>query len=313
MTQPRLEPTRCAICGTEGNAAQIYAARLGAESFSAAVFSARRLPDGVHYRVVRCRSCGLVRSDPTVDPEEIARIYSQSVFEYDDEVRNLNATYGKYLRSLARFGAGSGSLLEIGCGNGFFLEEALRQGYVDVRGVEPSAEAIARADPAIRPRIQAGVVRNGLLDAGRFDVVCMFQVLDHLPDPAAVLEECHSALKPGGLILCLNHNVNAVSARLLGRHSPIIDVEHTYLFSLLTLRRIFELRGFQVVSVRAAWNRCSLRYLLHLIPMPGSLKRGLLALLAKGPLGRVSLTLPLGNAVLIARKAEGTGASAGAP
>lgn len=302
MTDAALAPTRCAICGSLGNASEIYSARLAPDAFSTEVFSARRLPDGMHYRLVGCLSCGLVRSDPAADPEGIARIYERTTFDYGDEVENLAATYGGYLRDLERFGVRRGSLLEIGCGNGFFLGEALRQGYADAHGVEPSSEAVARASAAIRPRILVGVIRPGLFPAESFDVVCLFQVLDHLPDPAAVLDECFTMLKPGGLVLCLNHNVDAVSARLLGEESPIVDVEHTYLFGPQTLRRLFERRGFRVERVAAALNRYSLRYLFRLLPLPGFLKGPLLALLGGGALGRVSLSVPLGNVYAIARK-----------
>jgi SAM-dependent methyltransferase len=302
MTDAALAPTRCAICGSPGNASEIYSARLAPDAFSTEVFSARRLPDGLHYRLVRCLSCGLVRSDPAADPERIARIYERSTFDYGGEVENLATTYGGYLRDLERFGARRGSLLEIGCGNGFFLEEALRQGYADAHGVEPSSEAVARASAAIRQRIVVGVIRPGLFPAESFDVICLFQVLDHFPDPAAVLDECLTMLKPGGLVLCLNHNVDAVSARLLGEESPIVDVEHTYLFGPRTLRLLFERLGFRVERVAAAWNRYSLRYLFRLLPLPGFLKKPLLALLGGGALGRVSLSVPLGNVYAIARK-----------
>lgn len=309
MTEAFLKPTRCAICGGEGNASELYPARLGPDAFRPQVFSARRLPDGLHYRLVKCRSCGLVRSDPAADPGRIATIYSESSFDYGDEIGNLTATYGRYLRALERFEVQRGSLLEIGCGNGFFLQEALRQGYADVRGIEPGADAVSRADPAIRPRIVADVIRPGLFEAERFDVICLFQVLDHLPDPAAVLDECYTVLKPNGLILCLNHNVDAISARLLSEKSPIVDVEHTYLFGPQTLRKLYELRGFRVERIAAAWNRYSLRYLLLLLPLPAVLKGPLRALLDTGALGRISLSLPLGNAYVIARKPDGPAAA----
>lgn len=302
MSETWLKPTRCAICGGEGNASEIYPARLEREDLRPEIFSARRKPDGVHYRLVKCQSCGLVRSDPAADAGEIAQIYAESGFDYAGEVENLTATYGRYLRRIVALAGAAGSLLEIGCGNGFFLEEALRQGFRDVRGIEPSADAIRRATPAIAARIVPGVFRRGAFEPGTFDVICLFQVLDHLPDPARALEAAREMLKPGGLLLCLNHDVEAMSARVLGEKSPIVDVEHTFLFGKDTLRRLLESSGFRVERIGTAWNRCSLRYLLHLVPAPDRLKRPWIGLADRYRLARLSVWLPLGNLFGIGRR-----------
>ncbi|MEP7131574.1 MAG: class I SAM-dependent methyltransferase [Acidobacteriota bacterium] len=302
MSGTWLKPTSCAICGGEGNAAEIYPARLDREDLRPEVFSARRKPDGVHYRLVKCQSCGLVRSDPAADPGRIAEIYSKSGFDYAGEVENLTATYGHYLRQLVADDGSAGSLLEIGCGNGFFLEEALRQGFHDVRGIEPSADAIRCASEAIAPRIVPGVFRREVFEPESFDVICLFQVLDHLPDPAGALETAFQMLKPGGKLLCLNHDVEAISARVLGEKSPIVDVEHTFLFGKGTLRRLVESSGFRVERIGTAWNRCSLRYLVHLLPFPAALKERLTDLADRTRLGRLSLWLPLGNLFGIGRR-----------
>ena len=297
-----LRATRCAICNTEGNAAEVYPTNLDLEAFNPSVFSARRLPDRIHYRVVRCNSCGLIRSDPVADAEVLAQLYEQSSFDYEEEVANLQLTYGRYLSKLKQHGARKGMLLEIGCGNGFFLEEALRQGYEAVRGVEPSTEAVAKASPNVRPHISCSIMRPGLFKADQFDVVCMFQVFDHIPDPDALLDECFRVLKPGGLILGLNHNVEAVSARLLGERSPIIDVEHMYLYSPKTMGHILTEHGFRVKQVGSVSNDYTMRYLARLLPLPGPLKSGVMSLFGKTPIGRIQLRVPLGNLFIVAQK-----------
>ena len=58
-----LRPTRCAICGTTGGATEMFPSTITEDAFDARHFSARRLPDRVHYRMVRCDTCGLIRSD----------------------------------------------------------------------------------------------------------------------------------------------------------------------------------------------------------------------------------------------------------
>lgn len=302
--QLTLHATCCAICGKEGNATELYPANFDFEAFNPVVFSARRLPDKIHYRLVKCNRCGLVRSDPVVDAEVLAQLYAQSSMDYGDEVANINLTYGRYLKKLEKQGVHKGILLEIGCGNGFVLEEALRQGYQDVRGVEPSADAIAKAAPSARSKIVCDVMRSGVFEPNQFDAICLFQTLDHLPAPDAIIGECFKVLKPGGLLLVLNHNVEAVSAKLLKERSPIFDIEHTYLYSPATLGRLCEGQGFRVKESGVVFNRYTTTYLTRMMPMPGALKRGGLTLLKRTPLGRLKLSLPLGNLYLIAQKAD---------
>jgi SAM-dependent methyltransferase len=293
-----LRSTRCAICGTEGNATTLYESTLDERAFTAEVFSARRRPDRIHYRLVKCNSCGLVRSDPATDPSLLARLYGESEFP-TDELQAARRTYGRHLDRALGLGAQRGSLLEIGSGTGFFLEEALARGFREVRGVEPSRSAVASASPAVRGRIVCDVMRPGLFAPESFDVVCIFHVMDHLSDPGAVLDECRNVLRPGGLLLCLNHDVEALSARLLGERSPIVDVEHTYLYSRRTMARLIERHGFAVLESKPAWTTFSLRYLVHLAPLPG--KSALLRLLS-GRLGSLRLTIPFVNLYAIARK-----------
>src|SRR5512139_1455130 len=159
-----LKPTRCAICGTEGEASLLYPANFTPESLNPSVFSARRTPDRTHYRLLKCNRCGLVRSDPIVNPARLQELYAGSTFTYQSEVTDLCHTYGGYLRRLEKLGARRGSLLEVGCGNGFFLEEGLAQRYSSVSGVEPSRQAVALASERIRPFIRCDVMRPGLFE-----------------------------------------------------------------------------------------------------------------------------------------------------
>jgi SAM-dependent methyltransferase len=297
-----LQASRCAICDTAGEAVELYPASFDAWALSPAVFSARRLPDRVHLRMVRCRNCGLVRADPVLRAELAAALYARSSFDYDAEVQNLRWTYGRYLRRLAGLAARRGSLLEIGCGNGFFLEEALAQGYAEVRGVEPSQAAVARAAPAVRPFITCEMMRPGLFPAQHFDAVCLFHLLDHAHDPAGLLDECFRVTRPGGLVLTVVHNLEAVSARLLGRRSPIVDIEHTFLYSPRTLARLFRRSGFLVRRQGSVLNRYSLYYLAWMAPLPAPVKGPLLEQLRRRTLARLPLWLPLGNMYLIAQR-----------
>lgn len=299
-----LRPTSCAICGTEGNSVELYPANFITEALNPTFFSARRLPDRIHYRMVRCSSCGLVRSDPVADSRILAQLYAQSTFDYGDEVDNLKLTYGYYLSKLNKYGVQKGTLLEIGCGNGFFLEEVLKQGYVTVWGVEPCADAVVRADSKVRSQIICDMMRPGLFGIEQFDVICMFQVLDHIGDPAGLLAECYRVLKPGGLVLCLNHNIEAISAKLFRDRSPIVDIEHTYLYSPDTVLRLFYRGRFKVLHISPVLNIYSPYYVARLVPLPSMIKGILLKILKKQFFRQIKLAAPLGNLYLVARKPQ---------
>ncbi|MGH7763962.1 MAG: class I SAM-dependent methyltransferase [Candidatus Dormibacteraceae bacterium] len=296
-----LEPTRCAICGTLDNADELYGPTFDAASFNQSVFSARRLPDRVHYRMVRCRTCGLVRSDPAAGDATLSNLYGLSGFDYASEIPNLRTTYRRYLARARGYAAGE-SLLEVGCGNGFMLQEALNQGYRSVRGVEPSRRAVAAAESSVRDCITTDMMSATLFGAGEFDTACLFQVLDHLPDPGGMLDQLHRVLKPGGILLCFNHNIRSASALLLGERSPIVDIEHCYLYSSRTMTTLFEQHRFDVLECRAATNTVSLRHLLHLLPAPSGVKKGALQAVSGSRVGRLALGLRLGNLYAIARK-----------
>ena len=298
-----MNATRCPICDTDEQDREVYASNFEPADLTHEVFSARRTPDRLHYRMVRCGGCNLLRSNPILSAPELARLYEGSRFTYAAEAEYTRRTYARYLHRLAAMLPDRGALMEIGCGNGFFLEEALAEGFREVAGIEPSAEAAGRASERVRPTIKLGLYGRATFPATSFDAICAFQVFDHVPDPGAVLAACHEHLRPGGLALFINHDCGALLNRVLGEASPIIDVEHTALFDKKTMRRIFEKHGFVVREVFSVWNTYPLGYWARLAPLPGPLKRAAAAVLAGSGLGKIPVKINAGNLGIIAGKA----------
>lgn len=293
--------TRCAICG-EDNSRLLYKANFNFKDINETIFSARRIPDKIHYRIVRCRKCGLVYSNPILEFEEIEKLYKKSKYTYGEYENDLNQTYGRYLRRFIKVIPAKNRLLEIGCGNGFFLKEAKRIGFKEVWGVEPGKEIVKKADVNVRKQIIVDIFKKGQFKRNYFDIICMFQVLDHLTDPNFVLQECHRILKPGGCLLCINHNVDAMSAKIMGEKSPIFDIEHTFLYNKQTLLKLFRNNNFIVSEVFNAANLYPLAYWLRMLPLPKLIKRFLYRSAENLRFGRIKTWLNVGNIGILAFK-----------
>src|SRR5436190_15245998 len=169
------------ICDTRAFDREVYAMNFAPADLNPDVFSARRLPDRLHYRMVRCTQCGLLRSDPILSDEDLGRLYSGSHFTYAAEAVFTGATYLHYLREALPLVRERGRIMEIGCGSGFFLERALDEGFAEAWGVEPSVGAVEQAGPRIRDRIRLGLYDRTTFAPQQFDRVCAFQILDHAP------------------------------------------------------------------------------------------------------------------------------------
>ena len=120
-------------------------------------------------------------------------------------------------------------------------------------------------------------------------------MLDHLEFPDITIKECFESLKPGGTFVVAVHNVESMSARILGSRSPIVDVEHTYLYSRKTGVQLFSNAGFTQIQCSSYANRYSLAYLIQLVPIPRILKERVLKSKLSVLLSRIRFTLPLGN------------------
>jgi SAM-dependent methyltransferase len=293
--------TQCAICESDAWDHELYPDQLGPDAATYGRFSARRQPDRVHYRMVRCRKCGLVRSDPVLPDEELARLYQGSTFDYEEESACARRTYAQYVREILPMVKEKARVLEIGCGNGFFLEEALGLGFAEVYGIEPSRHAIEAASPKVRDRIKNELFQEGLYPPAWFTLICGFQVLDHLTRPNELLQVCRALLEPDGLALFINHDVGAWTNRILGERSPIVDIEHTFLYDKETIACIFRKNGFEVLRVFPVLNAYPLAYWCKLAPMPAWIKMRLLPLVKRSRCGRWVVPMRAGNLGILAR------------
>ncbi len=216
------------------------------------------------FRLVRCRHCGLIYLNPRPGRDEMARYYPSDYIAYyraiEDEpsfLRRLDRRYGlhKRCREVIRRVGGPGHLLDVGCATGVFLDGMRQRGWT-VAGIEVNAEAARYAQKRLGLEVFVGELEEaGYPDAG-FDVVTLWDVLEHVRDPRRTLEEIARILQPSGLLVLSLPNPDCLEARLFGLYWAGWDVpRHLYIFSRSVLERLLAEAGFQLQEVSSFTGR----------------------------------------------------------
>lgn len=211
------------------------------------------------FRMVRCSKCGLFRQDPRLTWESLETYYPQNYSPYETIIateksllKRLDRRYGmwKRLQAIQHFQSG-GKLLEVGCGTGIFLAEAQRARRWELTALEPNKEAASYIEKTLQIPVLADRFAEANLPANHFDVITMWNVLEHLDHPINDLRRAHQLLKDGGWFVFSIPNLEGLEAKVFGRYWLGWELpRHLYLFPQKQLRRILDEIGFDWVDAR---------------------------------------------------------------
>lgn len=162
-------------------------------------------------------------------------------------------------------------LLDAGCGPGFFVQAAAEFGF-DAYGVEISDFAARFAREELHQNVWQGRIEAGSLypDSAfrvpqttfRYDVVTLWDVIEHLPDPADSISALAEVIRPGGLLALSTGDVRSLAARVCGPKWHLFNLpEHLWFFTPASLRHILQRSGFDVMAWHYEVCWYSLRYL----------------------------------------------------
>jgi SAM-dependent methyltransferase len=236
-----IEKYNCGICGSE----------LGVPIFLA-YDKNFKTTDRV-FKIIECQECGVSQTLPLPDFSELIQYYPHiyyptgpaSEMYYKNHIERFQIDKLKMIQSYSRIG----KLLDIGCGVGHFIRTALNNGY-EAEGVEFSEVAAVVGREQWNLKIISGDFLSIQFAPESFDIITMWQVLEHLRQPREVILKIHSLLKPGGLLVIAVPNFSSIQARIFRNRWYHLDVpRHLFHYSPQSLTKILTTCNFHVEKI----------------------------------------------------------------
>lgn len=234
------------------------------------------------FSLVKCRVCGLMRTNPRPTPATIGFYYPTYYGPYID-TQVLHARHKRLLgiKKLLKYlikwifnfnterlpALAPGRLLELGCASGSYLHQMAGQGW-DVHGIEFSKKA-AQASERLGYSVHAGSLEAAEQPPGDpFDLIVGWMVLEHLHDPIGGLNKLREWAKPGAWLVLSVPNAGALEFRMFKEKWYALQMPtHLYHFTPKTLEQLLRAGGWGLEKIyhhRILNNLiASIGYLLH--------------------------------------------------
>jgi len=299
MSSKNLIEIQCPICDKDTPYRVKYEASFDLESLD---FAAKKTSTHMYFRNVQCSGCSLVYSTPIIPFEKIQHLYKTSYFLELDQLEAMADDYEKLFFKYVPGVSETTRVLEVGCANGHFLNRLKRKGFTNFSGVEPGKKAYSHTDETIKPHVKNDFLYDNMFKHESFDVICSFQVFDHILDPNDFLKKIYRYLKPGGFFFQIHHNVNSLLPTILGSKASTFDIEHIHLWSPKTMRLILKKNGFKVSVLKNISTRYLIGHALERLPMFPWLKKVMLSLARWTHLEKKTIHFPIENMMILSKK-----------
>jgi len=240
VSSEALETTKCPICGTDKSSKLFFK---------------------YYRRLVKCQKCHLIYTNPRIKKEYIKKLYSSHYFKnnqssvvgyknYQADETKIRLTFKRRILEIMK-NIKTGKLLDLGCAMGFFVDESQKLGW-QADGIEISDYAVKYSQTQLHLNIKQGDIQDVHLENNRYDLITMWDVIEHLSDPKDVLNKINKALNKDGVLVFSTPDIGSIPAKVSGHHwiGYKLSDEHLTYFSLETLKLLCEKTGFKIIKTR---------------------------------------------------------------
>jgi len=235
----------CPNCGRD-DFTVTFDSNIGEADLQKGIKTVYMLWEDTHGRYVKCKNCHLIYVNPIEKASKINGDYSKMGNTDAPIIRGSRLRAAKSQLGLIKKYKSGTTLLDIGCGEGFFLFNASKAGYT-TKGIEISQDAAEYAGREFGLDVEAKPFEELQFPDNYFDVVTLWQVLEHVPYPLIVLKEVHRILKPEGLLATSTPDIESILAKILRRKWWNLRRLHINQFTVKTLTDMLKRAGFKNV------------------------------------------------------------------
>ncbi len=213
-----------------------------------------------HGRILKCLHCGLVFNETRHDAEKLLDFYSD--VEDPTYLKNIDSRFKTFRYNFEKIKPrlpASGKLLDIGSYCGVSLKVAHENGF-ETLGVEPSKWAARYSEEVMQERVFQGTLRDLPAEEGPFDVITMWDVMEHLPHPVEEMKRIHSRLKPGGVFVFSTLFIDNWYPKIMKERWPWYMDMHLFYFTLDALSQLLTKAGLELVHHQKYTHIITLEY-----------------------------------------------------
>lgn len=246
------------------------------------------------YKVYHCPACGILFQYPFPAKEDFDKIYPNDYYAHieTEKIPFLMRLLSRFLKNektvfqLIKRSAypyfdeikNAKKVLDIGCGKGVFLN-VLKEAGKETHGLEPDSNAVKILEKNGHQAIQGDIFTAKIAD-NSYDLVTMFQVIEHIDDHESLVREVYRILKPGGYFIAETPNLASLSAQNKKNCWVNLDMpRHLIIHSPQSIKNLLQKENFQTqIYVRVSPSDIKESFFLK-HPVRSSFKRKLFSFL----------------------------------
>jgi SAM-dependent methyltransferase len=303
-----VETYECCICGST-HFSEVYPNRY--ESLHSIAEYQSMMSSSSHAPLIdalaRCTKCGHMQTNPRLEMENVLKGYIDAVDP--NHIRQDLYREKTFIRTMAHLSTLSElrksktvAVLDIGCASGAFLNSVNREFGWQGIGLEPSKWMCDYGRNTYGLDLRSTFFSADLFTYNSFDLVTLWDVIEHISEPNIIFSDIAKILKTHGLLVINIPNSNSIVARFLGKHWPFLLAVHIHYFTPKSLAQILDKHGFELIESKPYFQSLGLGYIINrgcnilgggLRFMPVSLSQYL---------DRLSFRYNMGQTTFVARK-----------